>query len=215
MKKNDFLWGIALSSVLFLMLSPWTKDSFASITAAQPYVMGFAKFFVLATLGELLAIRLNRGDYALPPYLLIRALIWGVVGLLVVYTFSLYSNGVKGAIAAGLLPDWGTIGSAFFTSATMNLTFAPAFMAGHRITDKLLDWRAEGKRGVKAAVAEIDWTQFYTFVIGKTVPFFWIPAHTITFLLPPQYRVLLAATLSIALGLILSLAKMAKKEKTV
>lgn len=35
-----------------------------------------------------------------------------------------------------------------------------------------------------------------------------------TFLLPPTYRVLVAAMLSIALGLILSLTKRTKKEKT-
>ena len=45
-----------------------------------------------------------------------------------------------------------------------------------------------------------------TFVVGKTIPFFWIPAHTVTFLLPPEYRVFVAALLSIALGLILALA---------
>jgi hypothetical protein len=41
----------------------------------------------------------------------------------------------------------------------------------------------------------------------KTIPIFWIPAHTITFLLPSEYRVLSAAFLSIALGTILAFAK--------
>jgi hypothetical protein len=41
----------------------------------------------------------------------------------------------------------------------------------------------------------------------KTIPFFWIPAHTLTFLLPSEYRVLAAAMLSIALGLILTITK--------
>ena len=41
----------------------------------------------------------------------------------------------------------------------------------------------------------------------KTIPCFWIPAHTITFLLPENYRILSAGFLSIALGLILTLAK--------
>lgn len=214
MKRNDLIWLLALGLVFFLMLSPWTADTFATMTANHPYLMGFAKFFVLASLGELLAIRMNRGVYAKPAYMLVRAFIWGIVGILVVYTFSLYSNGVAAAVEAKLLPDWGKVSRALFTSITMNLTFAPAFMAAHRISDKLLDRRAVGLRGVKAAVADIDWTQFYTFVIGKTVPLFWIPAHTITFLLPPTYRVLVAASLSIALGLILSLAKMSKKEKT-
>jgi hypothetical protein len=41
----------------------------------------------------------------------------------------------------------------------------------------------------------------------KTIPLFWIPAHTITFSLPPEYRVLMASFLSIALGGILAFAK--------
>ncbi|MCX7905011.1 MAG: Mpv17/PMP22 family protein, partial [Caloramator sp.] len=51
---------------------------------------------------------------------------------------------------------------------------------------------------------------FISFVVLKTIPFFWIPAHTITFLLPSEYRVLMASFLSIALGAILSLAKRKK-----
>jgi hypothetical protein len=44
------------------------------------------------------------------------------------------------------------------------------------------------------------------FVFKKTIPFFWIPAHTITFLLPPDVQVLFAALLGIALGTILAVA---------
>ena len=51
---------------------------------------------------------------------------------------------------------------------------------------------------------------FVSFVLMKTIPIFWIPAHTITFLLPSEYRVLSAAFLSIALGAILAFAKKKK-----
>jgi len=43
-------------------------------------------------------------------------------------------------------------------------------------------------------------------VYKKTIPFFWIPAHTISFLLPAAYRTLFAALLGVALGLILTIA---------
>jgi len=56
-------------------------------------------------------------------------------------------------------------------------------------------------------VGTIDWQGFFGFVVAKTIPLFWIPAHTVTFLLPPEYRVLAAAFLSIALGAILAFAK--------
>ena len=45
----------------------------------------------------------------------------------------------------------------------------------------------------------------------KTVPLFWIPMHTVTFLLPAEYQVMMAAALSVALGVILSLGNRNKK----
>ena len=36
--------------------------------------------------------------------------------------------------------------------------------------------------------------------------FFWYPAHTITFLLPDEVRVLFAAILGVALGVLLAIA---------
>ena len=51
------------------------------------------------------------------------------------------------------------------------------------------------------------------FTILKTVPIFWIPAHTVTFLLPSEYQVITAAALSVALGVILSLGNRNKKKE--
>ena len=60
----------------------------------------------------------------------------------------------------------------------------------------------------KEIVQKIDWDGFINFVCLKTIPFFWIPAHTITFILPAEYRVLSAAFLGIALGLLVAIPKM-------
>ena len=77
----------------------------------------------------------------------------------------------------------------------MNLSFAPTMMAFHRITDTFIDLKV-GNEGEKVTlgqvVKKIDWDGFVSFVLVKTIPIFWIPAHTITFLLPPEYRVLMA-----------------------
>ncbi|GFR35173.1 Mpv17/PMP22 family protein [Thermobrachium celere] len=85
-------------------------------------------------------------------------------------------------------------------------------MALHRITDTYIDL-GQGKlslilkTNLKDVVNKIDWYGYISFVVLKTIPFFWVPAHTITFLLPSEYRVLMASFLSIALGAILSIAK--------
>ena len=43
-------------------------------------------------------------------------------------------------------------------------------------------------------------------VLFRSLLFFWVPAHTVTFLLPPAFRVLFAALLGAVLGLILAWA---------
>ena len=91
----------------------------------------------------------------------------------------------------------------------MNLSFGPAMMTFHRFTDTYLDMKYEGEKNITIGeiANRIDWKGFYSFVILKTIPFFWIPAHTIVFLLPAEYRVIAAAFLSVALGGILAFAK--------
>lgn len=192
---------------------------FAELTLAHPYLMGFVKFAILATLGELLAIRIVGGGWKAPPGLLYRTAVWGCLGMGIVLMFEIFSAGTASALSKGLLFGgsgiWPVILQAFFTSALMNLTFAPTFMAFHRFTDTVIDMvSAEGRQFSSIRIPEvtsrIDWQGFVGIVVLRTIPFFWIPAHTLTFLLPPEYRVLVAASLSIALGAILGYAKRRK-----
>jgi hypothetical protein len=213
MRKGDFLWGLVLAAVATFLIAPASHEWFVAWTAAHPYLIGFAKFLVLATMGELLALRIVTGEWAAPKGLLQRAVIWGLLGVVIVLIFDVFAGGVMGALKKGLLPGADSkLAFAFFVSTIMNLTFAPTMMLTHRMTDTWLDLKYEGKAAsVPEIVARIDWKGFISFVLLKTIPFFWIPAHTVTFLLPPEYRVLMAAMLSIALGAILAFAK--KKSK--
>jgi hypothetical protein len=211
MKKNDVLWILLVVGLFALIAIPQTRDLFIGFTTAHPYVGGFCKFAVLATLGELIAIRLLTGGWTIPKGIGYKMVIWGFLGMLIVLIFGVFAAGVGGAIEKGLLPGKGSlILFAFLTSITMNFTFAPTMMIFHRITDTFIDMKSKGIGNaikIRDAVKEVDWSGFFSFVICKTIPLFWIPAHTITFLLPPEYRVLMAAVLSLALGLILAFAK--------
>ena len=209
MRKGDFLWALALAAIAAFLVVPATRQVFEFLTKAHPYLIGFAKFFVLATMGELLALRIVTGAWAAPRGLVQRAVIWGLLGMSIVLIFDVLAGGVAGSIKKGMLPGGESkLAFAFFVSTIMNLTFAPAMMLTHRMTDTWLDLRCEGKdASVPEIVARIDWKSFVSFVLLRTIPVFWIPAHTVTFLLPPEYRVLMAALLSIALGAILAFAK--------
>lgn len=71
-----------------------------------------------------------------------------------------------------------------------------------------MDRTAAAKEPVtlKGLIGKIDWTVFVTFNWLKVGICFWIPVHTIVFLLPENIRVVVAAFSSIALGIILSFA---------
>lgn len=212
---GDAIWCGALCAVIALFAVPVTASALLGATTRYPYLMGFAKFVLLATMGELLALRISKGAWKKPAGLLPKAAAWGIVGLLVVLMFTLFSGGVAEAADKGLLPvgrgSLRTFLLAFWTSAIMNVTFGPVFMAAHRVSDAYIEARASGRTPRLAEiVAGVDWRLFISFVVGRTIPLFWIPAHTVAFLLPPEYRVLMAAVLSIALGAILSWAKKKK-----
>lgn len=210
MKKGDFLWLLTLVGFILIMVLPATHEIFVALTTKHAYIGGFVKFSILSTMGELLAIRITMGDWKIPRGVIYRALIWGFLGMIIVLMFALFTTGVQGNIVKGMLPGGESkFIFAFLVSTIMNLTFAPTMMAFHRITDTFIDLKYEkkGKVTLNDVVSKVDWNGFVSFVILKTIPLFWIPAHTITFLLPPEYRILVAASLSIALGGILAFSK--------
>ncbi len=214
MKKGDLIWGAILVAFVTFVVYPATHVLFVDFTTAHPFISGFIKFGLLATMGEMLVVRLSTKQWKKAPGFIWRVMIWGFLGMVITLIFSVFGSGVESVLKKGLLPGEGiTFVSAFFTSLLMNCTFAPTMMAFHRYTDTYLDLKygeKVSKPSVSQVVERIDWKGFVNFVIVKTIPFFWIPAHTITFLLPPEYRVLVAAFLSMALGLLLTISKRRK-----
>ena len=208
---------LALCSFAAILIIPASREVFKTLSSTHPYIMGFIKFALLATAGELLAIRLAKKEWTLPSYVWARFLIWGVIGIWITYMMKIFGAGVDALMGAGLLPTaqnalFNSFIKAFFISATMNLSFGPTFMALHKCSDTYLDIRATGKRKISIAnvIHKVDWEKFATFTLLRTVPLFWIPAHTVTFMLPAEYQVAMAAFLSVALGIILNI-KLKKK----
>lgn len=215
MKKGDYLWLSVLGLIVLILIVPMTHNIFIMLTNDHPYIMGFVKVAILATMGELLAIRINSGKWLKPVGLTMRVAIWGLIGMSFVVVFEIFSAGVSSLLQKGLLPEFAglkTLSFAFWTSTCMNFIFAPTMMTFHRITDTYLEL-GKGKLSsflsvpLGKVVGAIDWSNMIGFVFIKTLPLFWVPAHTFTFWLPPEYRVLSAAFLSIALGAILAFAK--------
>jgi len=224
MKIKDF-WFI-LGMVLFFapfFIFDSVYESYKTFNAEHGMVMSFIKFAILATLGESIGLRIKEGKYNYKGFGLIpRAIVWGFIGISIKAAFIIFSSGsmalleylgmenIKAIMGADL--SWSKVLVAFTSSATINLIFAPVFMTFHKITDTHILDNGGTIRGLfrpikfKEIFPSLNWEVQWGFVFKKTIPFFWIPAHTITFCLPPEWQILFAAFLGIVLGVILSVA---------
>jgi len=214
MKLGDYLWGGLLLLWAAVLVVPTTREVFMAMTQAYPYISGFFKFFVLATMGDMLGARILHGQWQKTKGLIFKAIIWGIIGMMITLAFTLYSEGVLAAQDIGRLPFHSSkFGHAFLTSVMMNITFAPFMFLFHKFSDLYIDVKYRGMKKVTIndLVKEIDFNMLIGFSMLKTIPFFWIPCHTLVFLMPPQYRVVASAFLSIALGLMMAIAKKSKK----
>lgn len=228
MSKSDIITIVAVIAVIALFaFVPGAMDGFNRATAEHGLLMSFIKFALLGTFGEMLALRIRKGCYIEKGFgLLPRMVVWGILGVVIASAMMIFKSGtlvllekgfkVEGAAEAfaGAL----TLKKALIAlsiSVLMNTLFAPVFMTFHKVTDihisetggSLVGFFSKPLKIREALVSKIDWNIQYGFIFKKTIPLFWYPAHTITFLLPGNYQVLFAAFLGVVLGLILSIKK--------
>jgi hypothetical protein len=194
----------------------WSKlENFGNVTKEFPYIMGFLKFAVLATFGEMLKNRLKNGSWYVSK-LPVRALVWGFFGIIMTIAFSLFASGtavmMSGNLWFGSNPllakgFWNDLIFAFSTSLFMNMIFAYPMMFSHEWFSQVIEkGKLIGGEEFFAGASPKVWGSF----IPKTILFFWVPAHTVTFLLPAEFRVLVGALLSVALGFILTIKTVKK-----
>jgi len=225
MKIRDlfFLLGVMLLFSPFVFLER-AGAFYMAANLHYPMVMAFLKFAILAPIGEVIGLRIKTGYYNQPGFgILPRAVVWGLIGLTIQAAFMIFSSGTPVFLGLLGMPDApGALMSsgfspeklivAFSISVFMNLFYAPVMMTFHKITDTHIEQNGGSLRALlqKLPMGEImqaiNWKVQWSFVFKKTIPFFWIPAHTITFLLPPEHRVLFAALLGIMLGIFLAVA---------
>jgi len=189
----------------FLAIVFFNLDVFIALTTQYPLPMGFLKLALLATFGEMVKIRRLNGQWNFKDWPF-KFVVWGFFGVWFAIVFPLFGTGLAGVTAKGLWPSFGGIFAAFSTSLWMNILalYAWPMMLVHEYFNKVI----EKKRFVSTIKfgEELDKRVWFRF-IPLTVLFFWLPAHTVTFLLPEEFRVLMAALLSLALGFLLTIKK--------
>ena len=229
MKKQDFIFvaGCVAFFGLFFCIEP-LKNWFLTYSAYKDWhamLMAFLKFGILATLGESIGLRIQKGIYNYKGFgILPRVVVWGFLGMAISMAMTIFSTGTPAFLAnLGVAVGSQNFGTrllvAFCISTAMNLIFAPVFMTLHKVTDIHIMNNGGTLRGLfttirfKEIFTHLNWGVLYGFVFKKTIPLFWIPAHTITFMLPPQWRVLFAALLGVVLGVLLSVGAIMGQKK--
>jgi len=225
MKKIDiyFLLIVAIFFTPFFICDK-VFDAYIQFNAAHGMVMAFVKFAILATLGEVIGLRIKAGTYYQKGFgVLPRAIVWGFLGLTIKLAFVIFAVGTPAFLAYLGMSEAPTLMAqkffstdkllvAFSISFAMNVIYAPVMMTLHKITDMHILENGGTIKGFFKPInfnkyfVNLNWNVQWNFVFKKTIPFFWIPAHTITFMLPPDFQVLFAALLGIALGVILAIA---------
>jgi len=226
MKKQDiYVVLVAILLLLPFFISDSVYGFYETFNREHGMVMSFIKFAALATFGEAVGLRIRTGQYNHAGFgLLPRAVVWGFIGLTIKLAFVIFAVGTPAFLAFMGFTDAPSmmkgalsvskVEVAFAISAAMNIIYAPVMMTFHKITDSHI--LANGGRltsllkpiQMGSIMQDINWKVQWNFVFKKTIPFFWIPAHTITFLLPAEMQVLFAALLSVALGILLSIASL-------
>ena len=236
MKKQDLYFGILilLSVMLFLPFS-FLEGFHKSFLFNHHYwaITSFLKFGLLSTIGEVIGLRIKTGNYYQAGFgYLPRTIVWGFLGIGIKMAFVIFAVGtpvlmekylgVSNAVASMKVDSifdafdvglgYSRIFTAFGISTFMNLIFAPVFMTLHKITDTHILDNGGTLAGFfkpisfKTIFPRLNWFVQWDFVFKRTIPFFWIPAHTITFLMPEEYRIVFAAMLGIILGILLAIA---------
>lgn len=228
MRKNDIITLCCTAAVICgFVLIPSAWNWFNATTKVHGLLMSFFKFAILGTFGEMLSLRIREGRYYKEGFgMLPKLLIWGVLGVVIASAMTIFKSGTVTLLDKGFhlhnaqlwfagTLSWGKFFVALCISVLMNTLFAPVFMTFHKITDIHIADTGGSLKGffskklnIKDIMANrIDWNTQFGFIFAKTIPLFWYPAHTITFLLPNTYQVLFAAFLGVALGVILSIKK--------
>lgn len=160
-----------------------------------PLISAAIQFGILGTLGEIISLKMRRlslKKLGMWWQAILRIVAWAILGIVIKYGFAGMKGFVDELMIREMIPfgKHGTFLWAVTVSACTNVFFGPQMMFFHRLEENLImmKWNTAG---LKNAWLTLLW--------------FWIPAHTVTFMLKSEYQIGLAALWSVVLGIILGL----------
>ncbi len=168
---------------------------YIELVKAHPILMAVIQFAILGTLGEIISKLIVQKSFKYPfsfVMTLWKMVVWSILAICIKYAFVGINGFVIAIMEHGMLPQMevGSIGFAFTKSVMINLQFGLLLVIFHRILDNLV-LKIKNWNNLDKGMLSLIW--------------FWIPAHTVTFSLPVDYQIGLAALWSVVLGFILGM----------
>lgn len=160
---------------------------------AMPIISAMIQFAILGTFGEVISKWVMNKNFKYPFDLagtLWKMVVWAILAIGIKYAFKGFTGYVEYLESHAFLPALSKFGKAFAISAFMNMQFGITLVLLHRALDNL-------------PLKHKNWNNLHKGIFSLV--WFWIPAHTVTFMLPELYRIGLAALWSLVLGLILGM----------
>ena len=166
-------------------------NGYVDIVTEFPILSAMVQFAILGTLGDIVSKWIVKRRMHVPfgwGTAVLKMAEWALLAVFIKYAFAGFHGFVGALKAHHLLPEMGRLGNSFAISVSMNLQFGPFLVIMHRLLDNAIA-RTRNWQHLDKGFLSLIW--------------FWIPAHTITFILPRPFQIGLAALWSLMLGLIL------------
>ncbi|HKJ06961.1 MAG TPA: hypothetical protein VJ970_05800 [Flavobacteriaceae bacterium] len=166
-------------------------NTYVETVVNYPLTTAMIQFAILGTFGDIISKWMQKGKVFMPynwKVVLLKMVEWALLAITIKYAFVGYKGFVDSLVTHNLLPNLELFTRAFVLSVAMNLQFGLLLVILHRFLDNLIA-RENNWNNISKSMFSLVW--------------FWIPAHTITFMLPIPYQIGLAAIWSVVLGIIL------------
>ena len=170
---------------------------YVNTVTTHPIITAMIQFAILGTLGEFISKWIVSKKFHMPfsiGFVLWKMVVWAILAFFIKMAFTGMEGFLDSAVDHHLMfpavKEPGFL-RAFMKSVTTNLFFGFFLIIGHRFLDNIV-LKEKSYKGIDIGIKSLIW--------------FWIPAHTITFILPKAFQIGLAALWSVALGIILGFA---------
>ncbi len=187
-KKNDiiFLIGVILLFLPFF-ISKEIYDYYFQFNKEHGLITAFVKFAILATIGDVIGLRIKTGSYFKNGYgILPRMIVWGILGVTIKIAFIVFASGTPVFLESIGLENAQLVMKGAFTpekllvafciSVALNLIYAPVMMTLHTITDMHIVSNRGTLKGFFTPIkfrklfVSLNWDVQWNFVLQKNHP---------------------------------------------